>query len=61
MIRVTLPYDPLWLAVEWAKECCPSYVSNDSHCVGYNTYDNSKIDYFFGDEKDALMFRLRWS
>lgn len=57
---VTIPFTPLWEPIDWAKEHCPSYISNDIHMDGYNTFDNSKIDYFFGDEKDAMWFKLRW-
>jgi hypothetical protein len=56
-MTVTLPYDPDWKALEWAKEHCSSYITNDLHQDGYN----DKIDYHFGDEKDAVMFALRWS
>ena len=28
-ITVTLPYDPVWTALAWAKENCPSYITND--------------------------------
>jgi len=59
-MTVTLPYDPLWAPLEWAKKHCSSYISNDIHKYG-NSYDNTRIDYFFGDEKDVLMFILRWS
>jgi len=61
MVIVTLPYDPLWTPLEWAKEHCASYITNDSHQIGYRTYDNSYIDYFFGSEVDAVFFTLRWS
>lgn len=57
---VTLPYSPLWEPLEWAKEHCPGYITNDMHQDGYNTYNHTKIDYFFSDEKDALLFMLRW-
>jgi len=57
---VTLPYRPFAEPLYWAREHCPSYITNDVHMDGYNTYDNSKIDYFFNDDKDALMFMLRW-
>lgn len=57
---VTLPYDPTWQALEWAKKHCPSYITNDVHPYGYNTYDRKKIDYFFSDEKDVIWFKLRW-
>jgi hypothetical protein len=61
MTTVTLTYDPTWKAVEWAKENCPSYITNDVHQNGDNIYDRTKIDYHFSDEKDAIMFLLRWA
>ena len=60
-MTVTLPYDPVWEPLHWAKRYCPSYITNDMHCDGYNTYDNTKIDYFFANEKDAMWFVLRWA
>ena len=59
-MTVTLPYDPVWKPLEWAKKYCPSYITNDIHKYG-NSYDNTRIDYFFGNEKDAMWFVLRWS
>ena len=59
-ITVTLPYEQCWQPLTWAKENCPSYITNDLHCDGYNTYDQTRVDYFFGDEKDAVLFILRW-
>lgn len=62
---MTLPYDPVWSALEWAKENCPSYITNDVHSynndMGYELGDVDRIDYFFSDEHDAVMFALRWS
>ena len=60
-MTVTIPYSPFWEPLSWAKKNCPSYITNDMHCDGYNTYDATKIDYFFSNEQDALMFALRWS
>lgn len=57
---VTIAYDPVWQALEWAKENCPSYITNDIHMDNYNSYDTSKIDYFFAEEEDAFKFALRW-
>jgi hypothetical protein len=57
---VTLAYDPVWTPLTWAKECCPSYITNDVHKDEFNGYDNDKIDYFFSDEEDAFKFALRW-
>lgn len=59
-MTVTLPYDPVWEPLEWAKRYCPSYITNDIHKHG-NSYDNKRIDYFFENEKDAMWFVLRWS
>ena len=61
MIRVTLPYDPVWKALEWAKENCPNYITNDAHEIGPSSYDNSYIDYFFSNEADAIIFKLKWT
>lgn len=51
---VTLPYDPLWTALEWAKKNCPSYITN-------RVAEDGKICYYFGEERDATAFLLRWS
>lgn len=59
-IYVTLPYSSSTEPLDWAKENCPSYITNDMHQDGYNSYDPFRIDYFFADEQDALMFKLRW-
>jgi hypothetical protein len=58
-MKVTIPYEPVWEAMHWAKENCPSYFTNDIHKSG-NSYDNTRIDFFFIDREDALMFALRW-
>jgi uncharacterized protein YdgA (DUF945 family) len=47
-------------ALYWAKENCPSYITNDMHMNGYNTYDVTKLDFHFSEAEDALMFRLKW-
>jgi hypothetical protein len=59
-MTITIPYRPFWEPLNWAKENCPSYITNDLHLNGC-IYDHTKIDYFFADEKDALMFALKWS
>ena len=70
-ICITIPYTPYREALDWAKENCPSYITNDFHfCEAgngsngndwYGSYDHTKIDYFFAEEKDATLFALRWS
>jgi hypothetical protein len=47
----------MWLAaLEWAKENCPSYITN----VAVSNDDCAKIRYYFGNEHEALLFLLRW-
>ena len=54
VMTVTLPYDPLWRAVDWALKNCPSYLTNTAQPGG-------KICYYFIDEAEATMFMLKWS
>lgn len=51
---VTLPYDPMWKALDWAKKHCPSYITNSSGPDG-------TIMYYFGNKNEALMFKLKWA
>jgi len=59
---VTLPYDPAWKALEWAKEHCPDYVTNEvrAHKAWVRPIRPIQIDYFFSSERDAVFFSLRW-
>jgi len=65
---VTLKWDPTWQALEWAKEHCPSYITNDASYVsaaaGSRAEENFKyithVDYYFSDERDSILFTLRW-
>jgi hypothetical protein len=57
---VTIPFIPFQEPLCWAKTNCPSYITNDFHQDGYDTYDHTKIDYFFSDDRDAMWFILRW-
>jgi hypothetical protein len=45
-------YEPL----EWAKENCPSYITNDAVQIGGRYY----YRFFFGNERDRMWFALRW-
>ena len=53
-MKVTLPYDPLWTPLEWAKEYCPSYITNTA-------IEDGKICYYFSDDAEATMFKLKWA
>ena len=64
--KITLPYDPIWTALQWAKANCPSYITN--HATGEfrksawanNEPEFPEIAYVFSEEKDAVLFALRW-
>ncbi len=65
MNRVTLPYDPVWIALDWAKQHCPSYVTHASgpdrtKKVPGGWVNDASIVYYFNDERDAVFFSLRW-
>lgn len=60
---VTLRWTKEKEALEYAKKYCPSYITNTVGLVKNHTVKMSEIcvDYHFADEKDAMMFRLRWA
>ena len=66
-MTVTLPYDPDWKALAWAKEYCSSYITNKASNttrlkpVSGGWVNDSSIVYYFSDEQDAVMFALKWS
>jgi hypothetical protein len=67
-IIVTLPHKQNGdsrLPLEWAKDNCPSYITNSVDPI-YESDDQRLpsgfvMKYRFYDEKDAVMFALRWS
>lgn len=60
-MTVTIPAFPFIEPLQWAVENCLSYITVDCHQDGYNIYDHTKMHYHFADEKDAMMFILRWA
>jgi hypothetical protein len=65
---VTIPYDPVWEPLEWAIKHCPSYVTNAATSTAHHdattgrlVFTRHNINYYFGDEKDAIIFKLKWS
>ena len=63
---VVIPYDPTWKALTWAKEYCPSYITNDRTPGPPRPYpdhsvDDIKIRFYFGNERDATAFALKWA
>lgn len=59
---VTLKYDPIWKALEWAKKNCKSYITNIAGGRGHNdTWENYQVNYYFGSEKEALLFKIAWA
>lgn len=64
---ITLRYDPVWRAAEWAKKNCSGYITNrvkkladrDNPAPFFMTL--TVIDYYFSTEQEALLFALRWA
>lgn len=69
---VTLPYNN-WDPLTWAKENCPSYITNNAIVVeetieikGASTMKmllpNKKyfVEYYFYTKEDAALFAMRW-
>jgi hypothetical protein len=56
---VKIPIDQTLEALCWAKDHCPTYITND-----YST-DLGLIEFFFCDnpqgQQDMLMFQWKWS
>ena len=57
---VTIDHTVAAQALDWVKECCPQYITND-----YSVNDNGvKIDFYFGTcpagQQQMTMFALRW-
>lgn len=53
-----LPYDPEWRALKWAKENCPSYITNCAAPTQLRTI--AGIDYYFADREELTLFTLKW-
>lgn len=56
---VRLPNLYRWEPREWAATHCPSYLS----CTMHGSFSDPKytqIDYHFEDEKDVVVFTLKW-
>jgi hypothetical protein len=61
MMKVTIPYDPDWPALQWAKENCPSYITNTAEVVGPVGDSKYVVHYYFSNERDVVVFSLRWT
>jgi hypothetical protein len=65
--NVIISYDPSWEPLKWAKDHCDSYITNKAvttlgeRITVPDYYNNYDVVYYFSDEKDAVMFKLRWS
>ena len=62
---VVIPYDPTWRALEWAKVHCTSYITNDREYERPRPYpdhntEDVRIRFYFGNERDATAFALKW-
>jgi hypothetical protein len=57
---ITLPHDYEWHPGTWAKDNCPSYLSATAHLMFGENLPKSTVEYHFAEEKDAMIFSLRW-
>ena len=61
-IRVTIDVEHEDEAWEWADTYCTGLVKKAWHQDGYNTFDATRVDFFFeSNSTDAIMFKLRWT
>ena len=48
-------------ATNWAKKHCPHYITNDGRLVDHEESIYVMYRFYFGDEKEAMLFRLKWA
>lgn len=65
LYQVTVPTDNLPKMSKWALANCPSYQSwtfnKGTAIVSTHVTRYLDITYYFGDERDAILFALKWS
>jgi len=68
MTFVTIADDHIDQALAWAKENCDSYITNDGYIIDVDVFGKpgwmtreTRYRFYFGQEKDAAMFSLRWA
>lgn len=68
-MKITLPFDPEWRALAWARENCPGYITNQAAkdqpqlvpVKGGWVAERPYIEYYFSNERDATAFALKWA
>jgi hypothetical protein len=68
-VVITIDGQNVDLALNWAKEFCPSYITNTGRIEGSRPGDAGGYpvcaaiyyDFIFSDQHDAAMFALKWS
>jgi hypothetical protein len=66
MAEVTIPYHIIDPALKWAKDNCPSYITNTMAPIHYTAdlpvdFISIRVIFHFSEEKDATLFALRWT
>jgi UDP-N-acetylmuramyl tripeptide synthase len=51
------PFREIEEMLDWAKSHCASYITNNAEKRGEDWY----YRFHFGEEKDYIIFKLRWS
>ena len=57
-ISVRQPFERIEEMLTWARVNCPSYITNDAV---KKDRDDWYYRFYFGQEKDYLLFALKWS
>ena len=66
---VDIPFENSLLALSWAKEYCPSYITNDAFSIAHEIDDKGRraIEYratyrfYFGNSTEQMLFALKWA
>jgi len=57
---ISKPFQETEEMLKYAKETCPSYITNDAFYYHHTTGERY-YRFYFGNEKDYMLFVLRWS
>lgn len=55
-LRAPITYVAEYEPLDWAKKYCKSYITNDAVQKQGDYY----YRFFFADERDIVLFKLRW-
>lgn len=66
--KVTIEGINIDLALDWVKDHCASYITHRGTIMGAYSLEGQPpqtasiwYDFYFEDEQDAMMFKLKWA